>query len=305
MPAVTFACESQVKSLAISNVLPMRKIAPATRETVKYRRIASSIREVGLIEPLVVHPSGGSPDQFMLLDGHMRLDILSRNGVSTVDCLVAKDDEAFTYNHKVNHLAGIQEHFMIIKALKHGVTEEGIARTLNVDVAKIRAKRDLLNGICPEAVALLRGKRVSADALRQVRKAKPLRQIEMAELMCASNNYTQPYAKCLVAATSADQLEGNDHAKDIEELSTEDMARMEREMESLSKDFREIETTYGKNVLNLVVLAGYLRKLLDSAPVVRYLAQHYPDIMAQLQHVAESRSLREASADPALGDASA
>lgn len=299
MTAVMFACEPKVASLRVANVLPMRKIAPATRETVKYRRIASSIREIGIIEPLVVHPSGGAPGQYMLLDGHIRHDILTRTNAPTVDCLVAKDDEAFTYNHKVNHLAGIQEHFMIIKALKHGVTEEDIARTLNVDVSKIRAKRDLLNGICPEAVALLRGKRISADALRQVRKAKPMRQIEMAELMCASNNFSQPYAKCLVAATSDEQLEGCEHAKDILELSPEDMARMEREMESLSSDFRELEATYGKNVLNLVVVAGYLRKLFDSAPIVRYLAQNHPEIMAQLQHIAESRSLKEAAADAA------
>jgi RepB plasmid partitioning protein len=77
------------------------------------------------------------------------------------------------------------------------------------------------------------------------------------------------------------------------------MARMEREMELLSRDFREIEATHGKNVLNLVIVAGYLRKLLDNAPIVRYLAQHYPEIMTELQIVAETRSLIEAADEAA------
>jgi hypothetical protein len=47
-------------------------------------------------------------------------------------------------------------------------------------------------------------------------------------------------------------------------------------------------------VLNLVIAAGYLRKLLDNAPIVRYLTQHYPEIMTELQVVAETRSLIEA-----------
>ncbi len=34
--------------------------------------------------------------------------------------LVSTDDEAFTYNHKVNQLQPIQEHFMILRAIKNG-----------------------------------------------------------------------------------------------------------------------------------------------------------------------------------------
>src|SRR5262249_36554005 len=51
-----------------------------------------------------------------------------------------------------NRLTVIQEHFMILRAIKSGVTEERMARSLDVDVQSIRQKRDLLEGICPEAV---------------------------------------------------------------------------------------------------------------------------------------------------------
>ena len=289
--AVKLACESRIRRIDVDCILPLRKIPAGARHSTRYRRIAASIQEIGVIEPLIVHPS--ADDQFMLLDGHIRLDILKNASVATAECLIADDDEAFTYNHKVNQLSAIQEHFMIRKALKNGVSEEDIARTLDIDISRIRMKRDLLDGVCPEAVDLLRDKRVTRDALQQMRQVTPMRQIEIAELMCASHNFSGTYAKCLLAATPQDQMVEQESAKKVDELTPQEMARMEREMEALSGDFREIEKTHGTNVINLVIVAGYLKKLLDNARVVRYLAQNYPEILTELQKIAESRSLAE------------
>ena len=95
---------------------------------------------------------------------------------------------------------------MIMEAIRQGVSEERIAKTLAVDVAAIRRKRDLLDGICPEAVQLLKEKRASNGAFREMRKVRPMRQIEMAELMLASNNFSAHYAQCLFASTPTEQL---------------------------------------------------------------------------------------------------
>ena len=84
------------------------------------------MQEVGIIEPPIVYPQKGSPDVYMMLDGHMRLDVAKSLDYETIFCLVATDDEAFTYNHKVNQLTPIQEHFMVLKAIKNGVSEERI-----------------------------------------------------------------------------------------------------------------------------------------------------------------------------------
>ena len=102
---------------------------------------------------------------------------------------------------------------MIIRAIKNGVNESRIAKTLNVEVATIKQKRDLLDGICPEAVQLLRDKDVTAGSFRELRKVRPMRQIEIAELMNASHNHTVGYAKCLVVATAQDQLVEPDRPK--------------------------------------------------------------------------------------------
>jgi hypothetical protein len=67
---------------------------------------------------------------------------------------------------------------------------------------------------------------------------------------------------------------------------------MEREMEVLGRDFLMIEESHGKNTLNLVLAVGYLRKLLDSATVVKYLSQRYPDILSEFQKLVESPELK-------------
>jgi hypothetical protein len=289
---VQLACKPEIVEVPLAKILPMRLLDEGVAKTVKYGCIEASMRELGLIEPLVVFPQAGSEGCFMLLDGHVRLMILKALCAAAARCLVSTDDEGFTYNHKVNRLTVIQEHFMILRATRNGVTEERIARSLNVDVQSIRQKRDLLEGICPEAVELLRERRAGASALRELRKVKPMRQIEVAELMCAANNFSAGYAQCLVASTPADLLIDADR-KEGKGLSPEDASRMEHELESLGKEFRLIEESHGKNVLNLVLVAAYLRKLLENARVARHLAHHHPEIAAEFQKLIEARNLSD------------
>ena len=56
----------------------------------------------------------------------------------------------------MNRLATVQEHYMILRALERGVPEGRLARELDVNIASIRRKRDLLDGICPEVVDMLK-----------------------------------------------------------------------------------------------------------------------------------------------------
>lgn len=62
-------------------------------------------------------------------------------------------------------------------------------------------------------------------------------------------------------------------------------------MENLSKDFRSVEDSHGQNVLHLVLVTGYLKKLMENARVVRYLSQHCADILAEFQKIVETKTL--------------
>ena len=285
---VEMAFERQGRILPVEQLLPLHKLPSGIRTTEKYKRIAASVRELGLIEPLVVYSQPGQRDQYLLLDGLIRLDILKSQGATETFCLIATDDDAYTYNQKVNQLTAIQEHFMIMKAVENGVPDGRIAATLNVNVTSIRNKMNLLDGICPEAVSLLKDKRVAAQALREMKRVTPMRQIEMAELMIAAHNYSSSYAKCLFTATSADQRLETEMQPPADGLSPEDRARMTREMQEMRQNFKIIEETHGDNVLRLVLGIGYLRNLLNNARVVRFLSHYYADILGEFQKVIES-----------------
>jgi hypothetical protein len=120
---------------------------------------------------------------------------------------------------------------------------------------------------------------------------KPMRQIEVAELLSSASNFSVPYTKALLAATRPELLVDPDKQKHVDGLSPEQMARMEKEMEDLQRDLRVVEESHGNEVLNLVLARGYFLKLFGNVRIARYLNQRYPDIVPELQTILEGSSL--------------
>jgi ParB-like chromosome segregation protein Spo0J len=288
--SITMGFEAVRMRISIDQILPLKIVSSAAKKSPKYAQIAASIREVGLVEAPVVARDRGEPGKYLLLDGHLRLDVLKEMGQTDVTCLISTDDEAYTYNKRVNRIAMIQEHRMIVKAIERGVPENRIAKALNVDVQNIVRKRRLLEGICPEVADILKDKHIAINTFTELKKMLPLRQIEAAELMVAMNKFTTNYAISLVAATPQAQLVEQDKPKQVKGLSDEQIAMMERESVSLQREFRLAEKSYGADHLDLVLTNGYVAKLLGNARVVRYLAQHHPDILAEFQKLAENET---------------
>lgn len=293
---VKIAFEQRIVVVPLTAILPLKAVPETIRQTARYRRIAVSIAEVGLIEPLIVAPQRGEAGRYLLLDGHMRYSAMKEAGTIEARCLVADDDETFTYNKRVNRLATVQEHYMIVRALERGVSEVKLGKALDVNITVIKARRTMLDGICAEVVDLLKDKSVNATIFAILRKMKPMRQIEAAELMAAAANYTASYAKALLAATRQHDLVDADRPKKIGTLTPEQMARMEREMETLQRDFKAVEASYGDDVLNLVIASGYLSKLIANPEIARYLSQHHPEILEEFTAIIAASALDHSGA---------
>jgi hypothetical protein len=288
---VRLAFESTGLIVAITDLLPLKEVKPTLKSNAKYKQVLSSVREVGIIEPLVVFPQDGTAGTYLVLDGHLRLEALKELGQTQAPCIVSTDDEAYTYNRRINKIAPIQEHTMILKAIKSGISEERIAKVLNIDIATIRQKRDLLNGVCKEAAETLKTKQLAPNVFPVLKKMKPMRQIEVAELLVAANNFSVPYTKALLAATPPDMLVEPDKHKTVDGLTPEQMAKMTKEMESLQRDLKAIEESHGNQVLNLVLARGYLTKLFNNDRVTQYLNQRHSDLFSELQTVLSGTSL--------------
>jgi ParB-like chromosome segregation protein Spo0J len=287
---VKISFERAVRVLNLVDILPSKALPAAVKETVKYRRIAESVAQLGLIEPLVVaRPGKGGP--YLLLDGHVRFSALRDQGANQARCIISSDDESFTYNKRINRLATIQEHYMIVRAIDRGVSEDKLARALSVDVKVIKRRRQLLSRISPDVAELLKDKSIGHQAINYLRKMKPIRQLEVAELMVSANNYTANYAKALLATTkSADLLKPEDLKKGTG-LSPDQMARLEREMASVSEDYKAREATYGDDMLLLVIASGYLERLIGKPEIQRFLTGRYPEFLENFRAIVTATSL--------------
>ena len=285
MPLPPASFDAHLRTVDLNKIVPLRAITTNMRASRKYRAIASSMQELGMVEPLVVHPLPNDPTSYLLLDGHVRLDILRAQGTTTARCLIANDDEAYTYNKRINPLSTIQEHHMIVKAINDGVSEERIATVLHIDLKTIQQKRDLLVGICPEAADILKDKAISAGCFSVLRKMTAMRQIEAAELMTTMNNFSLTLAQTILAASCTEQLAKLGTRKAPRALTPEQLAQLEQEMASSQAGLAALKDTYGADRLELQVACRYLNAILGNARVRKYLHAHHADLARELEQI--------------------
>jgi hypothetical protein len=69
-------------------------------------------------------------------------------------------------------------------------------------------------------------------------------------------------------------------------LNAEELARMEREMESLERDFKSIEANYTENMMSLTLARCYIKRLLENNRVVRHLRENHSDILTEFEAIA-------------------
>jgi hypothetical protein len=277
--------------LSISDLVPGRPLDIKRMAGKKYSRILASIREVGVIEMPLVHkrPDGN----YEIVDGHLRIEALRNLGVQQVRCLVTNERERFSVSTYYSKVTAIQEHYMISKAVSQGVSEERLARALQIDIKRIQEKKYLLQGICQEVINLLEKTIVSAATIAALRKVVPERQIEIAEMMVAANNFSVPFCRGLLLATRKEQLiDGGASKKKIDDKTDYiALVKMQEELEVLQRDMQVYEDTYGQNFLNLVVVRGYLAKLLGNDCITRFLNERYPEIESAMRHIVDSVSI--------------
>jgi len=276
--------EMKTEKIPSEVILPIRTIK-SPHNLRRYQAIVKSIREVGMIEPLVVHRQKDKSGTFLLLDGHLRLFALKQLGETVAECIISNEDECFTYNARINRLPPIQCHKMIVKAIRNGVNPERIASALDMPLNVVRGLIELLDGIADGAANLLKDKNISEKGIRLLKKVKPLRQMEIAELLVSTNNYSIGYIESLIVTTSDEQRVNPAEPKRKTGLSAEELANLKREMETLEKDFKAVKTNFTENMMCLTCARGYIKKLLNNAKVVRFLNAHFSDIVSGFENI--------------------
>ncbi|GAB3628323.1 chromosome partitioning protein ParB [Pandoraea terrae] len=253
-------------------------------------------KAIGLVEPLVVITHPTIAGQFSILDGHLRVEALTDLGVERARCIIVKDDEAYTYNKRVNRLAVIQEHRMIVLAAERGVSAERLGAALGISAAAIRSRFKMLDGICGEAVAILAEKQVPRSVFPILWQMQAFRQIDVAQAMVSLGNFSTKLALAMLETTAPDQLQAGTKRTGVKSEAADVIQRLERELAALQTDTRLLEDNYGPDNLKLVVVKTYIANLLNNARVVRWLAQFHADYLQRLQRIAEIKDIPGADA---------
>ena len=277
------AFRTNILTLPLSSIVPQKLDAPELVRSTIFKQILASIREIGLIEPLVVYPQEGNG--FLLLDGHLRLEALKILGRKEVNCILSIDDESYTYNKRVNHIPPVAQHFMIVEAIKSGVAEERLAATLNVNVGAIRKRVEMLDGICGEVVEMLRDRKISLELFPLLRKMKPIGQIATVELMVLRNDYSVAFARTRLAISPPSLLSKTSKARQIKANAEAADSLLNDDTEGLIQNLKAIEETYGTDVLTLTVACAYLDRLFNDEKLRLYLERHHSGPLETLKTI--------------------
>lgn len=283
--------ELETYQIPIEDLQPSKRVADGVITTRKFKQIVSSIEEIGLIEPLSIVRLGEDDGGFLLLDGHLRAMALKQLERGVAPCLISIDDETYTYNHRINRLSTIQEHYMIRRAIDRGVSKERLAKAFDVNLSSINRRLSLLDGICPKAVELLKDRQFTPGLSRFLRKMKAARQVEAVELMVAGDSFTEAHAAALLKATKPDQRSDYVAKKTKkEQVPIERIVKLEKEMDKVQEQYQSAEESYGSDLLQLTAARGYIRKLLNNKEINQFLVDHDAEILSQLNRVLENEA---------------
>ena len=62
-------------------------------------------------------------------------------------------------------------------------------------------------------------------------------------------------------------------------------------MASVQSRFKAVEHSYGTDVLNLVMMRGYISKLIANAAATRFMQQYYPEFLQEFRSIAAMSTL--------------
>ena len=161
----------------------------------KYKKIVSSIKNIGMIEPLSVYSDGAN---YILLDGYLRLKAAEELKIEELPCFLYQGRDSYTFNAMRNELSPLQESKMLKRAISQGVNEKDLAAVLNVQVDRIRQTRDLADNLIPKAQELLESNVIFRSTAEQLKRVTEERQHIILDKMEEVNNFNASYAKVLV-----------------------------------------------------------------------------------------------------------
>jgi hypothetical protein len=300
-PAAQGGFLAECVRLKIDHLRPLKQIDRAAKESRRFKQIVASVRIVGLVEPPAVAKDKSRPGYFLLVDGHLRVEALKSLGAQEVDCMLVSDEDIYTYNKRVNRPSLVQDHKMIARAIELGVPKARIAEVLGLSLDTVHKRSRLLAGICDEAAEILACGPCPMIVFDLFRKLNPTRQIEGAEIMRKSNNFSAGMARAILATSEPDQLV-SDARRVKKAVTAQSVAEVEGLLQRLRVRNKADDPRISNDALTLEMIKQYIVSLLSRKAILHWLANNEKTRGEGLAEIAEVRvSFAKSTARRAVG----
>jgi len=148
---------------------------------------------------------------------------------------------------------------------------------------KRRPYRKLQRDVDPGASALLDGIPHRAKILRYLAHLDTKKQMQCVRLMISANSFATIFCRMVVYASPRGDLATGYKKESSRGLSRAQILRMEKQYAQIIERYWTVEPTYAVNNRDFVLARGYLARLLNNAPVVRFLEERDQPALVQFE----------------------
>ena len=276
--------------------VPIDKLVPINERSINlktnkgFRKILSSIKNIGLIEPLCVYRENG---HYLILDGFLRYKALQQIGIKMVPCILQQTKEAYTFNRMVNVLSPYQESRMLRKSLA-SIDHSTIEQVLGLKSLEYRLGTQTYEHLDNNIIKMIDANKISRKCAKELTYVNRERQLEILQEMKKYNDFSITFARALVIKTSPDK---RNVEKKVRKTWFEDSGKKQEliaKLEEVQKRYDFFSTLYRQYMTDLLKLSIYVRKLITNEKIKNYLAQKFPDLFENFNKIVFENDDRKA-----------
>ena len=269
------------EDIDISKLVPLNTREINFKRNRGYQKILSTIKMIGLIEPLDVYKE---KDQYIILNGFLRFKALQELEINPVPCLIHPNKEAYTFNKMINNLSPVQESRMLQQARKT-LDLSTIAQVFGVKSLQYRLGTGLLKSLHPKVVDAIDKAQITRRCAMELTYVTKKRQEEILKEMTKSDDYSIAFARALVIKTPTHMRNQEKKKKKPWAGDSEKKQELVNKLETISKRYDFYSNLYRQYSADLLKLYVYVRKLITNEKVRLYLEINFPEIHMQFENI--------------------
>ena len=269
------------KDIDIEKLVPLNERSINLKKNRGYRKILSTIKMIGLIEPLDVYKENG---HYVILNGFLRYKAFQEHEINTVPCLIHAKKEGYTYNKMVNRLSPVQESRMLQEALKT-LDQSTVAEVFGVKSLQYRLSKGLLKELDSKVVNAIDKGTISRRCAKELTYVSKKRQNIILREMEKCEDFSIAFARALIIKTPSDMRNHSKKKRKPWAGDSEKKQELVAKLETTSKRYDFYSNLYRQYSADLLKLYIYVRKLITNEKTRLYLEINFLEIFEQFESI--------------------